>query len=262
VLSSLIHVSLFVKCPLFHIGVCWGLCWVICFDIISCSLFLVSWNFLSVSCTFWLTISYIFTMNFSEISSLRAFSRHHWVSYLHLLFCWGQELDIHFLHFPLNPILNYFFEDSHFHPFFLPLLHLVLCHYIFGKLVCGFDCLISFPDLIFVLWLTWLFARLICPIWPSFVSSGISHRQLWSQMAGRSGSFFFFNVVQSREAFHGLGVQDVIGFDSDWHSFVCWLGEERKKKEKKCPRACFPGPESGHPLLGMHSGIFTAVRCN
>jgi hypothetical protein len=34
---------------------------------------LVSWNFLSASCTFWLNISNIFSMNFSKISSLRVF---------------------------------------------------------------------------------------------------------------------------------------------------------------------------------------------
>jgi hypothetical protein len=37
----------------------------------------------------------------------------------------------------------------------------VLCNYIFGRLVGGFDCLISFPDLIFVFWLPSLFARLM-----------------------------------------------------------------------------------------------------
>jgi hypothetical protein len=47
--------------------------------------------------------------------------------------------------------LNYFFEESGFHPFFFfPSTHLVLCNYVFGSLVGGFDCLISFPDLIFV----------------------------------------------------------------------------------------------------------------
>jgi hypothetical protein len=52
--------------------------------------------------------------------------------------------------------LNYFFEEYGFHPFFLPLLHLVMCHYIFGRLVGGFDCLMSFPDLIFEFWtLVW-----------------------------------------------------------------------------------------------------------
>jgi hypothetical protein len=58
----------------------------------------------------------------------------------------------HFIHFPLNPVLNYFFEESDFHSFFFfPLLHLVLCDYDFDKLVGGFDYLISLPDVIFVL---------------------------------------------------------------------------------------------------------------
>jgi hypothetical protein len=55
----------------------------ICFYVISCSLFLVPWNFLSASCTFWLTMSNIFSMNFSEISSqissLRVFCGHCYV---------------------------------------------------------------------------------------------------------------------------------------------------------------------------------------
>jgi hypothetical protein len=90
------------------------LCSFICFCVFSCFLFLVSWNFLSASCTFWLTMSSSFSMNFSvissKISSLRVFM---WVSLGSLvtsLFCWGQELSIHFLHFPLNSVLNYFFE--------------------------------------------------------------------------------------------------------------------------------------------------------
>jgi hypothetical protein len=59
--------------------------------------------------------------------------------------------------------LNYFFEESGFHPlFFFSLLYLVLCHYIFGMLFGGFGCLTSFPVLIFVLWLTLLLARLMC----------------------------------------------------------------------------------------------------
>jgi hypothetical protein len=61
--------------------------------------------------------------------------------------------------------LNFLFEEIGFHAFFFfPLLHLVVCHYIFGMLVGGFDFLISFPDLIFMLWMTWLLARLMCSI--------------------------------------------------------------------------------------------------
>jgi hypothetical protein len=52
------------------------------------------------------------------------------------------------------------FEESSFHPFFFPSLHLMLCLYIFGRLVGGFDCQISLPDLIFLLWLIWFLARL------------------------------------------------------------------------------------------------------
>jgi hypothetical protein len=85
-----------------------------------------------------------------------------WLTHLLLLQCpW----------FPLNLILNYFFEQSGFHTFFFPSLHLVLFKCVFDRLFGGFDCLISFPDLIFVLWLIWLLARLMCSfcLWPGNV---------------------------------------------------------------------------------------------
>jgi hypothetical protein len=46
------------------------------------------------------------------------------------------------------------------------------------------------------------------------VSSGVSCGQLWSQLSRRNCTVVF-SLVQNREAFHGLGVQDVAGFDSD-----------------------------------------------
>jgi hypothetical protein len=44
--------------------------------------------------------------------------------------------------------------------------HCSTCCYatVFDKLVGSFDCLISFPDLIFVLWLIWLLTRLMCSV--------------------------------------------------------------------------------------------------
>jgi hypothetical protein len=49
------------------------------------------------------------------------------------LFCWSLELGIHFLHFPPNPVLIYFWGENSFHPFFVfPLLHMAL----FLSLVC------------------------------------------------------------------------------------------------------------------------------
>jgi hypothetical protein len=63
------------------------------------------------------------------------------------LFCWDQELGIHFLHFPMNPVLNHFLEESGFHSFFFfPSLHLVLCHYVLDSLVGDFKCLFSFTE--------------------------------------------------------------------------------------------------------------------
>jgi hypothetical protein len=59
-----------------------------------------------------------------------------------------------FSSFPTEFYIEYFFEESGFHPFFFPSLYLVLCQYIFVRLVGGFDCPISFPDLIYMFWLT------------------------------------------------------------------------------------------------------------
>jgi hypothetical protein len=69
---------------------------------------------------------------------------------IYLCFDGSQELVIYFLHFPLNSVLIYFFEDSGFHTFFFPSLHLVLCNYVLDRLVCDFNCLLFSLDLIFV----------------------------------------------------------------------------------------------------------------
>jgi hypothetical protein len=85
------------------------------------------------------------------------------------------------------------------------------------------------------------------------VLSADSHKQLW-----RNGSTFL-RAVHHREAFHGLGVQDVTEFDSDW-CFVFCLLEERKLNKKKWPGGFFP--RTRHTLLAVPCGIFVAVRCN
>jgi hypothetical protein len=41
-----------------------------------------------------------------------------------------------------------------------------------------------------------------------------SHKQHWSWLAERNGTTFL-SAGQHKEAFYGLGVQDVIEFDSD-----------------------------------------------
>jgi hypothetical protein len=64
-------------------------------------------------------------------------------------------------------------------------------------------------------------------------------------------------VARHREAFQGLGVQDITEFDS----VFCSLGEKKKEKEK-WPGTFFPGPEARHTLLTVLGGIFAAVRCN
>jgi hypothetical protein len=81
-------------------------------------------------------------------------------------------------------------------------------------------------------------------------------------LAGRNGAAIF-SEVQCREAFHGLGVQDVSGFDCD----LCYLllvGRRKKilKKKENLPGAFFPGLEGRHTLLAVLGGIFTAVRYN
>jgi hypothetical protein len=103
----------------------------ICFCVFSYSLFLLSWNFLSASYTFWSTLSSNISTKFSviscRISSLRMFL---WALLGSLglsLFCCSLEQGIHFLHFPLNPVLIYFGGENRFQPFFIfPLFHLVL----------------------------------------------------------------------------------------------------------------------------------------
>jgi hypothetical protein len=117
-------------------------------------------------------LSSVFSMIFfvitCKISSLRVLLWAFLGSLVSFTFVfWELEtVGIHFLHLALNPVLNYFIEDSHFHPFFFfSLLYLVLCNYVLDKLVCGFSQLFFFPlplGLIFRLWLSWFLARLLC----------------------------------------------------------------------------------------------------
>jgi hypothetical protein len=68
-----------------------------------------------------------------------------------------------------------------------------------------------------------------CGTWLLPVCSAVSYKQLWSCLAGRKASFFFFSAAWHREVFHGLGVQDVTEFDSDWCSIsACWEKEKNK----------------------------------
>jgi hypothetical protein len=85
----------------------------------------VFWNFLSD-----LLLSAL-------ISSLKIFMWASLSSLWHLsLFCWCQQLGMNFLHFPLNPLFNCFFGgECSFHPFFSPLLQLMLCNYVLEWLV-------------------------------------------------------------------------------------------------------------------------------
>jgi hypothetical protein len=89
----------------------------------------------------------------SKISSLRVFM---WVSLSSLvtfiIVLLRSGTGYSFSSFSTESCVElFFFEESGFHPFFFPSLHLVLCNYVFDRLVGGFNCLISFPDLILLL---------------------------------------------------------------------------------------------------------------
>jgi hypothetical protein len=97
---------------------------------------LLSWNFLSASSIFWLTMSHNISVKFSlityRISSFRCSCGPHWVPCYSLsLFCWSLDLAIHFFQFPLNPVLIHFLENGS-HPFFIfPSFYLLLFLFLF-----------------------------------------------------------------------------------------------------------------------------------
>jgi uncharacterized membrane protein len=49
----------------------------------------------------------------------------------------GSGTGYPFSSFPTESYIELIFEESGFHPFFFPLLHLVLCHYVLDRLVGG-----------------------------------------------------------------------------------------------------------------------------
>jgi hypothetical protein len=112
---------------------------------------------------FWLTMSGIISMKFSMItcrsSSLRLFLWTLLGSLVSFIFVfWSPKLGICFLHFLLNPVLNYFGGKNGFHPF-LSFHHSTwYCAIVFliGQLVVSVTCFLSL-DLIFVFWLSWVF---------------------------------------------------------------------------------------------------------
>jgi hypothetical protein len=68
-----------------------------------------------------------------------------------------------------------------------------------------------------------------------------------------------FNTVGLREAFHGLGVQDVAEFNTGCCSVFCFLKEKFLKREK-LPGGFFPRTDTSCWLC--HASIFLPVRCN
>jgi hypothetical protein len=108
----------------------------ICFYAFSYSSVLVSWNLLSASCRFWLSMYSIISMKFSvitcRISSLRLFF---WAllgslaSFIFVLLESGTGYP--FSSFPYESCMKLFFGKEWFPSLFLiPLLHLVLCNYV------------------------------------------------------------------------------------------------------------------------------------
>uniref|UniRef100_A0A8C0ZXJ9 Neurobeachin-like protein 1 n=1 Tax=Castor canadensis TaxID=51338 RepID=A0A8C0ZXJ9_CASCN len=99
----------------------------------SNSLFLLSWNFLSVSCTFWLTLSGIISIKFSLIPVLCLLLNYssglHWVLWHSLSsFCWSLDLSTCFLHSPLVPVLIFCCGETGF-PDFSVIRHCLWCCY-------------------------------------------------------------------------------------------------------------------------------------
>jgi hypothetical protein len=102
----------------------------ICFCVFSYSLFLLSWNFLNASCTYWLTMSSNISMKFEYLQDF--FFQGFLVGFIGFLcslslFHWSLSLGTCFLHFALNPVLIYFCLENGFHPFVIfKSFHLVL----------------------------------------------------------------------------------------------------------------------------------------
>jgi hypothetical protein len=92
------------------------------------------------------------------------------------------------------------------------------------------------------------------------VPSAVSHRQLWSQLAGRNGPTVC-SWVQCREAFHGLGSrmsQSLILFDAH----VLLVRRRQEKKERSGQGLFSLRSEAEHALLIVPGGIFMSVRCS
>jgi hypothetical protein len=125
---------------------------------------------LSASCTFLLTMSVVMSPWNSQwlLAGFLLWDcsyRHHGFLGIIYLFCWSPELGIHFLHFPLNPVLNYFWGENGFHLFVIfLLLHLVLYNYVLDRLlVVSVTCFLSLCLILFCLCIGFL-ALSIYPI--------------------------------------------------------------------------------------------------
>jgi hypothetical protein len=56
-----------------------------------------------------------------------------------------------------------------------------------------------------------------------------------------------FSTVGHKEAFHGLGVQDVTEFNSGWCSILCLLKDKKKKKKGEKARELLSWGQT-HPI--------------
>jgi hypothetical protein len=117
-LLSLIHTSVFYSVLCFTLMLLnSSLSSFTCFCVSSCSYFLVSWNFLSASYSFWLTMSSVFSMNFSVISSKISSLRIFFVSFTLFLgeifyILWGSGTEYPSSSFPTESCVELFFLRS------------------------------------------------------------------------------------------------------------------------------------------------------
>jgi hypothetical protein len=127
------------------------------------SLFLVSWNFLGVSCAFWLTVSSISSMKFSvitcRISSLRVFlwtSLGSLASFIFVLLESG--IGYPFSSFPFESYIKLFWGEMVSIPFSYSHCSCWYCVTALDRLVGGFSHMFSFPWSNLVSWLYWIFS--------------------------------------------------------------------------------------------------------
>jgi hypothetical protein len=126
-------------------------------------------------------------------------------------------------------------KGSVFHPHFHCGYYIIVGHIYFSVLLGAF----SLPRCYTGLFSLGVDRGVRHGVWCSPVPSAGSHKQLWNQPVRRNGVAFLIAAFY-REAFHGLGIQDVAEFDSDWCSIFCFWGGKKKRSHQG---AFLPGPD-------------------